>query len=85
MPETKTLISDELKQRVEDRAREQNRDASDLVEEALGRYLASQRLKETFAFGEAHAHKHGIRPEDVDAIVREERDKTKTGLSRLSC
>lgn len=60
-------------------AREQNREPAEVVEEALGRYLANQRLKETFAFGEAHARKHGVKPEDVDAIVREERDKSKLG------
>jgi hypothetical protein len=77
MPETNALISKELKQPVEDLAREQNREPVEVVEEALGRYLATQRLKETFAFGESHARKHGFRPQDVDAIVREERDKTK--------
>ena len=60
-------------------AREQNREPAEVVEEALGRYLANQRLKETFAFGEADARKHGIKPEDVDAIVREERDRSKIG------
>ena len=79
MPETKTPISDKLKQRVEDLAREQNREPAEVVEEALGRYLANQRLKETFAFGETDARKHGIKPEDVDAIVREERDRSKIG------
>jgi hypothetical protein len=77
VPETKALISDELKQRVEDVARQQNREPAEVVEEALGRYLASQRLKDTFAYGEGQARKLGILAEDVDGIVREERDKSK--------
>jgi predicted transcriptional regulator len=40
VPETKTLISNQLKQRVEALAREQNREPAEVVEEALGRYLA---------------------------------------------
>lgn len=73
----KTLISDDMQLRVEELAREQKREPAEVVEEALRRYLANQRMKETFAFGEAHARKHGIRSEDVDAIVRQERDKSK--------
>ena len=76
---SKTLISDELQQRVEELAREQKREPEEVVEEALGRYLASQRINDTFAYGEAQARKLGIHAKDVDIIVREERDKSKPG------
>ena len=42
--EPRRLISDDLLHQVEETARAQNREPADLVEEALGKYLASQRL-----------------------------------------
>jgi predicted transcriptional regulator len=73
MPETKTLISDQLKQRVEDLAREQNREPVEVVEEALGRYLASQRLEKLGARLERQALANGIREEDVPGLVEQVR------------
>jgi predicted transcriptional regulator len=71
--ETKTLISDEMKQRVEDLAREQAREPGEVVEEALGRYLASQRLDKLGARLERRALANGIREEDVPRLVEEVR------------
>lgn len=74
---SKTFISDDMQQQVEELARDQKREPAEVVEEALARYIAIQRLKDTFAFGESHTRKLGIRAEDVDRIVREERDESK--------
>ena len=40
----KPLISDDLLHQVQEAAREQNREPVEVIEEAVGRYLASQRL-----------------------------------------
>jgi hypothetical protein len=77
MPETNTLISDALKQRVEDLAREQNRQLVEVVEEALGRYLADQRLEKLGARLEKRAIANGIREEDVPRLVEEVRRENK--------
>jgi predicted transcriptional regulator len=72
MTETK-LLSDELLQQVVETARAQNREAAEVVEEAVGKYLASQRL-ERFAerMGRRAAAKN-IREEDVPQLVDEVR------------
>ena len=70
---SKTLISEDLQQKVEALAREQNRDPAELVEEALGRYLASQRLEKLSAKLERRALDKGIREEDVPGLVQEVR------------
>jgi predicted transcriptional regulator len=68
---TKTIISDDMQQRVEALAREQNREPEDVVEEALGRYLASQRLEKLGTKLEKRALAKGIREEDVPELVHE--------------
>ena len=77
MPETTALISDELKQWVRLSPASKTGSRRKLSRKRWGGISQNQRLKETFAFGEAHARKHGVKPEDVDAIVREERDRSK--------
>jgi predicted transcriptional regulator len=72
MPE-KALISEELRERVETFARDENREPSDVVEEALGRYLASQRLEKLGRKFERRALESGIREEDISDIVHEVR------------
>ena len=51
MSGSKPLLSNELRHRMEDFAREQNRDPVDVMEEAMNRYLARQRLAR---FAEKH-------------------------------
>jgi predicted transcriptional regulator len=76
--EGKALLSDELKQRVEDFARQQNREPADVVEEALNRYVASDRLFS--AKLETLAISRGIREEDVPDLVHEvRRESTERG------
>jgi predicted transcriptional regulator len=71
--EPRPLISDNLLHQVEETARAQNREPSDLVEEALGRYLASHRLASFAEKIERRATQKGIREEDVPDLVEEVR------------
>ena len=71
MPDATPLIPDELIQKVEDLAREQNPEPAGVVEEAVGRYLASRRLERFAETAERRALTRGIREEDVPRLVEE--------------
>ena len=71
--EPKPLISDDLMHQVEQTAREQNREPAEVVEEAVGRYLASQRLASFADKMERRVREKGIREEDVPRLVEEVR------------
>jgi hypothetical protein len=73
MTNAKSLLSDDMLHKVEEAAREQSREPSEVVEEALGRYFASQRLETLGAKLEKHARSKGIREEDVPGLVQEVR------------
>ncbi len=77
MPKTQALISAEFKQRVEDLAREQNREPVEVVEEALGRYLASQALEKLGARMERRAIALNIREDDIPRLIEEVRLENK--------
>jgi predicted transcriptional regulator len=68
-----TLLSEELKQRVEDFAQEQNRQPSDVMEEAVNRYLASERLGGFAEKMERRARDLGISDEDIPRLIQEVR------------
>jgi predicted transcriptional regulator len=68
-----TLVSDELKRRVEDFAQEQNRQPSDVMEEAVNRYLASERLGRFAEKMERRARDLGISEEDIPRLIQEVR------------
>jgi predicted transcriptional regulator len=78
MTDSKALLSDELKHRVEDYAREQNRDPADVMEEAVNRYLASQRLARFAEKMERQARSQGISEEDVPRLIQEVRRENET-------
>jgi hypothetical protein len=71
--EPKPLINDALLLQVEETAREQKREPSEIVEEALGRYLAIQRLERLSERLEKKALAKGIREEDIPRLVDEVR------------
>jgi predicted transcriptional regulator len=73
MTETKTQLSDELQQRVNEIAREQNRQPAEILEEAVRRYFAVRRLERLAQKGEERARALGIREEDVPGLVEEVR------------
>jgi predicted transcriptional regulator len=72
-------IPDDLMARVEQTAATEKLSAEELVVEAVKEHLRRKRLQVLYAYGEEQARRLGIKPEDVDGIVREERDKVKFG------
>jgi predicted transcriptional regulator len=65
------LVSDEVRRRVEDLARQENREPSEVLEEAVRRYATSSRLERLSERLEKSAHDRGVREEDVPALVAE--------------
>ena len=79
MTDVKSLLSDELLHKLEELAREQNREPAEVLDEAVRRYVGVQRLEKLAQKGEERARKLGIREEDVPRLVddvrRENRDR----------
>ena len=71
------LLSDELIERVKETASAQNREPAEVVEEAVVKYLASQRLMRFAEKMGARAEALGIREEDVPGLVDEVRRENK--------
>ncbi len=71
--ETTTDLPDELQQKVEEIAREQERKPSEVVEDAVRRYVAVRGLEQLAEKGEKRARALGIREEDVPRLVEEVR------------
>jgi hypothetical protein len=67
------LISEDMLHKVEATAREQSREPAEVVEEALGRYFASQRLEKLGSKLQERALAKGIREEDVPELVHQVR------------
>jgi predicted transcriptional regulator len=67
------LVSDEVRRRVEDLARQENREPSEVLEEAVRRYGASSRLERLSERLEKSARDRGIREDDVPSLVTEVR------------
>ena len=67
------LLSDEVRRRVEDLARQENREPSAVLEEAVRRYAASSRLERLSERLEKSAQRHGVREEDVPSLVADVR------------
>lgn len=65
------LLSDATRRRVEDLARQENREPSEVLEEAVRRYAASSRLERLSERLEKSARGRGIREEDVPSLVEE--------------
>lgn len=73
MANGKELLSDELLEQVEQAARAQHREPAELVEEAVRKYLKSERLERFVDRAERRAHGKGLREEDVPRLVSEVR------------
>ena len=65
------FLSDEMRRRIEDLARQENRDPSDVLEEAVRRYATGSRLERLSERLEKSARSRGIREEDVSSLVEE--------------
>jgi CopG family transcriptional regulator/antitoxin EndoAI len=54
-------------------AKQEFRSRSDLVREAVRRYLLRKELNDQYAYGESKAKEFGIKPEDVNQLVKDVR------------
>ena len=70
---SKEFLSDELRQRVENLARQENREASEILEEAVNRYAAGCMLSRLQDRLSGKATGLGIRESDVPELVRQVR------------
>jgi len=66
-------ISDDLPHQVENTARAQNREPSDVVREAVRKYLDEQSWVRFVEENEVRARAKGIGQEDVDRLISEVR------------
>lgn len=73
MTDAKELLSEEMIQQIETCAREQGRKPSEVVEEAITRYIALPRLWRLTERFEGRAHAKNIREEDVPDLVQDVR------------
>ena len=69
----KTVLSEESQRKIEELAREQNRELGEVLDEAVQRYAASQLLEKLGGRLELRALAKGIREEDVPRLVEEVR------------
>ena len=73
---TKTItfsLSPAIADRVDQVTKQQGRSRSELVREALLRYIEECEWRELFRYGEQRARTLGIGPEDVSRLVEEHR------------
>lgn len=75
----KELVSEELRLRIEDLAREQHRQPSEVIEDAVNRYAAQCRLDRLQERLGARAKKLGIKEGDVAELVQQVRDEKQRG------
>jgi len=82
---TKTIslsVPPEMAEKIKELMKKEGRTRSELIREALRRYVEEQEWKEIYRYGERKAREKGIKKEDVDRIVheyREEKRKAKSG------
>lgn len=67
-------VSDELMRDAEAIAEARGTTKSELVREALRRQIELEQLRELQRYGRRQAERRGIGPEDVEALVDEQRD-----------
>jgi len=81
MPVTKTLLSDELQERIEDLAREQKRPPADILDDAVRKYLKEQSWVSFLQRNERRAIAKGITEEDIPRLIEEtRREKHQRGV-----
>lgn len=71
------LLSEEMRRRIEDLARQESREPSEVLEEAVRRYTASCRLERLSERLEKSAGGRGIREEDAPSLVEEVRGENR--------
>ena len=79
MAQTKTPpLSEELQQKLDEIAREQNREPAEVLEEAVRRYVGVQALERLTDKLGKRAREKGIREEDIPGLVKEVRRENET-------
>lgn len=74
MKNTKTIeLPAEIVKEAEQLAKKEGRSKTELVEEALGRYMRRREWDEINTYGRKRAKELGIKEEDVDRIIHEHR------------
>jgi hypothetical protein len=73
MTDVKEMLSKDLLRQIEDTARDQNRQPSEVLPDAAGKYLADQRWQNQVAYGERRAKELGITEDDVPRLIEEVR------------
>ena len=77
MMSAKELLSTDLLHQVEESARAQHREPSELLEDAVRRYLKSERLERFAKKAQQRARARGIRESDVPRLVAALRRETR--------
>jgi putative PIN family toxin of toxin-antitoxin system len=73
MTDARELLSEDLIQQIEDCAKEQGRKPVEVLEEAVGRYMAQRRLDRLAERGERLAQRRNIKEEDIPELVQQVR------------
>jgi hypothetical protein len=73
MTDARELLSEEMIQPIEDCAKEQGRKPVEVLEEAVGRYIAQRRLDRLAERGERLAQRRNIKEEDIPELVQQVR------------
>ena len=71
----------EMAERVDEVMRQQGRTRSEVLREALLRYIEECEWKELLSYGEQRARDRGIGPGDVGALIEEYRAKSGASLA----
>jgi predicted transcriptional regulator len=77
--EPRWLIDDDLVHKLDETARAQSRTPSDVVTEAVRKYLDEPSWLEFVESNEARARANGITEEDVDRLISEVRAESRLG------
>jgi predicted transcriptional regulator len=79
MTEAKQLLSDELLHQIEESARAQNRKPSEVLEEAVRKYLDEESWQTLVGKAEERNRANGLAEEDVPRLVSEMRRENERG------
>jgi Arc/MetJ-type ribon-helix-helix transcriptional regulator len=74
-----TLVPPAMLPEIRAVAQEEHRDPSDVVREALERYMADREWNKIFAYGEERARAMGLTEEDVPRLIAEYRREKRQG------
>ena len=77
MTDAKQLLSDDLLRQIEETARTQNRQPSQVIEEAVKQYLEKLSWMEFVERNQRRARAKGLTEEDVPRLVSEVRSENK--------